>query len=98
MYRSRNTDPVTSFMAADSVEEFASNHVERIVAGLKQHGKMGKSAISKVTGLDNSQVARRVKEIEEAGLIRLTGKLVKNKNNRSEQEWEISSNQNEYSS
>ena len=98
MYRARNTDPVTSFMAADSVEEFASNHVERILTGLKQHGKMGKSAIAEVVGLDSNQVSRRVKEIEETGLIRLTGKLVKNKNNRSEQEWEISSNQNEYSS
>jgi predicted transcriptional regulator len=95
MYRARNTDPVTSFMAADSAEEFAYNHSEQIIAGLKQHGRMGKSAIAEATGLDHSQVARRVKEIEGIGLIQLTGKLVKNRNNRSEQEWEIASTQNE---
>jgi predicted transcriptional regulator len=87
--RVRSSDPLTSFMAADSAKELANKHGSLIVACLVQHGPMGKDGIATHTGLDGNQVARRLKELETLGLIGLTGKTVASKSKRQEREWRI---------
>ena len=93
MFRARNTDPVTSWLAADSAKELAKHHATIIVDCLRKNGKLGKDGIANLTGLDSNQVARRVKEIERDGLICLTGQTVRSNSNRMEQEWQITQTQ-----
>ena len=85
--RVRSSDPLTSFVAADSAKELAKKHGSLIVACLVQHGPLGKDGIATHTGLDGNQVARRLKELETLGLIGLTGKTVASKSSRAEREW-----------
>ena len=85
--RVRKSDPLTSYVAADSAKELAKKHGSLIVACLVQHGPQGKDGIATHTGLDGNQVARRLKELETLGLIELTGKTVASKSGRAEREW-----------
>lgn len=85
--RARNTDPITSFMAADSAKELSKHHSRLIVTCLQIHGALGKDGIAKLTGLDGNQVARRLNELMKEGQICLTGKQVKSNSGRMEREW-----------
>ena len=85
--RVRANDPITSFEAADSIKEIAAEHCLKIIQALKEHGPMGKDAISAKCGLDSNQVARRMRELEIQGHIELTGRKVKSKTGRMEREW-----------
>ena len=85
--RVRSSDPLTSFVAADSAKELAKKHGSIIVQCLVQHGPLGKDGIATHTGLDGNQVARRLKELKTLGLIGLTGKTVASKSKRQEREW-----------
>ena len=87
--RVRKSDPLTSFVAADSAKELAKKHGLIIVQCLVQHGPLGKDGIATHTGLDGNQVARRLKELETLGFIELTGKTVKSKSKRQEREWRV---------
>jgi len=87
--RARNSDPLTSFQAADSAKELAKKHGSIIVKCLVQHGPLGKDGIATHTGLDGNQVARRLKELETLGFIELTGKTVASKSKRQEREWRV---------
>ncbi len=89
MFRARNTDPITSCMAADAAETLAQVHADIIVDCLRKHGALGKDGIANHTGLNPIQVARRVKEIEKAGLIELTGHKVQSNTGRMEQQWKV---------
>ena len=86
-FRARAKDPITSFQAADSIKDVAKMHSDVIVAGLKRFGPMGKDQIANNTGLQSNQVSRRLSELEEIGLIELTGKKVKSNSGREEREW-----------
>ena len=85
--RVRKSDPLTSFVAADSAKELAKKNGSIIVQCLVQHGPLGKDGIATHTGLDGNQVARRLKELETLGWIELTGKTVASKSKRQEREW-----------
>lgn len=85
--RSRNADPITSFMAADSAKELSKHHSRLIVTCLQIHGALGKDGIAKHTGLDGNQVARRLNELLKEGQICLTGNQVKSNSGRMEREW-----------
>jgi predicted ArsR family transcriptional regulator len=74
-------------MAADSVEDMCKQHHDLIVAALRNIGPMGKDGISKYTGLESNQVARRLSELQKLDLIELTGKQVKSNSGRAEREW-----------
>jgi predicted transcriptional regulator len=87
--RARNSDPLTSFQAADSAKELANKHGSIIVKCLVQYGPLGKDGIATHTGLDGNQVARRLKELETLGFIELTGKTVASKSKRQEREWRV---------
>ena len=86
-FRARAKDPITSFEAAASIKDVAKMHNEVIVAGLQRFGPMGKDQIANNTGLQPNQVSRRLSELEEIGLIELTGKQVKSNSGRNEREW-----------
>jgi predicted ArsR family transcriptional regulator len=86
-FRARAADPITSFKAADSVEDMCKQHHDLIVAALKNIGPLGKDGISKYTGLQSNQVARRMNELQKLDLIELTGQTVKSNSGRQEREW-----------
>ncbi len=87
--RVRNSDPITSFEAADSAKDLASKHFGIIVDCLKAHGALGKDGIAQHSGLDSNQVARRLNELSNMDLIELTGRTVKSKSGRNEREWKV---------
>jgi predicted ArsR family transcriptional regulator len=86
-FRARVKDPITSFMAADSIEDMCKQHNDLIVAALRNIGPLGKDGISKFTGLQSNQVARRLSELQKLDLIELTGQTVKSNSGRAEREW-----------
>ena len=88
-FRSRKTDPQTSHDAAEQAQELADGHYVKIHYALAKYGPMGKDGISSMTGLDSSQVARRLPEMQKLGLVRLTGNFARSFANRKEREWSI---------
>ena len=68
-FRARAKDAITSFKAADSIENVAKMHQEVIVSALKRFGPMGKDGIAFVTGLQGHQVSRRINELHKLDLI-----------------------------
>ena len=85
--RARATDAITSFKAAESIVDVAKMHQEVIVAALQRFGPMGKDGIAKATGLESTQVSRRMNELQKLDLIELSGKQVTSNSGRSEREW-----------
>jgi predicted transcriptional regulator len=85
--RVRTSDPVTSYEAADAAKDLASKHFSIIVDCLKAHGALGKDGIARHSGLDKSQVSRRLNELLKLGLIELTGIKVKSDSGLNEREW-----------
>lgn len=83
--RVRNTDPITSFEAADNAENFADKHKALILAALTE--PLGKDGIARKTGLNANQVSRRMKELETLGKVELTGRKVKSDAGLNEREW-----------
>ena len=75
----RNTDPSTSWAAADSAKALAAQHATIIIQALCKYGAMGKDGIATITGLDGNQVARRLSELERNHEILLTGRNVQSK-------------------
>jgi predicted transcriptional regulator len=86
--RVRANDPLTSFEAAESIKDVASQHHQTIFDCLQKYGALGKDGISARTDLDPNQVARRLNEMKVIGLIQLTGNTVKSNSGRNEREWE----------
>jgi len=86
-HRARNTDPVTSWEAADDAKELAKAHSAAILKTLIKHGPLGKDGIAFFAVMDGIQVARRLPEMQRDGLVGLTGKTVKSMAKRSEREW-----------
>lgn len=87
--RARRLDPVTSHAAADAAESFASRHGALIVAALQRHGRMSKTEIAAVTGLDGVAVARRLPELDQRGLARVVeGETRPSAAGRAERVWE----------
>ena len=87
--RVRNSDPITSYEAADAAKDLASKHFSMIVDCLQTHGARGKDGIAQRSGLDSNQVARRLNELSKMDLIELTGQTVKSKSGRNEREWKV---------
>ena len=88
MRLARNTDPVTSHMAADKVT-FANRHHQIILAVLRQCGPNGKDGISLLCALDKIQISRRLPEMEDLELVEQTGQLVRSTSGRWEREWKF---------
>ena len=86
-YRARNTDPITSWQAADEAKDLAKAHAALILKTLMEQGPLGKDGIAFFAVMDGHQVARRLPEMEKEGFVGLTGKFVKSHAGRAEREW-----------
>lgn len=71
--RARRTDPATSQRAASKVERFASGHFAKILAGLAPFTCATYREIACEAGLEPVAVARRLRELETAGMIQRAG-------------------------
>jgi len=85
----RNTDPSTSWDAADRAKVLAGLHGQMVLDALLRYGPQGKDGIATITGLDGNQVARRLSELERNYEILLTGRNVQSKSGRAEREWKV---------
>ena len=83
---SRNSDPMTSHVAADKAKRFVWDHKEQILGVLFR--PMNCYLISQLTGLDHVAVARRMGELRDAGLVRDTGLTDPGPNGRECTLWE----------
>ena len=70
--RVRNTDPATSYQAADQAADLATKHHGIILAALEQPGTI--YDIAARTDLDHTAVARRMSELERMDLVFTEGK------------------------
>lgn len=68
--RARRADPLTSHRAARNARQFAAGHAALILDALAVPGTY--KQIAERCGLEPHAVARRLKEIETAGLVRRT--------------------------
>lgn len=84
--RARARDPVTSKLAAAQVAS-AHGHFALIRDALLRYGPAGKDRIAQLTGLEPAQVARRLPEMRQMGLVGLTGETVQSRAGRAEREW-----------
>jgi hypothetical protein len=84
----RNTDPITSHLAAHMAIQFSGKHADQIHAALVQFGPMSKDQIATRTGLTGVQVDRRLPELEKALRAAPTGATTLNSAGRLERVWE----------
>lgn len=89
MPMARMRDPGTSHMAAAQAKELAKRHNRLILDALHMHGPLGKDGIASRTMLTGVQVARRLSDLEKAGMATPTGKTVASTTGRSEREWRL---------
>lgn len=68
-YRARNTDPITSWQAADEAKDLAKAHAALILKTLIEQGPLGKDGIAFFAVLDGHQIARRLPEMQRDGLL-----------------------------
>ena len=83
----RASDPITSFMAADRVREFQSDHCTRILMALKRLGTAGAEQIAAMTSLDAYQVRKRLPELEKAGMVQPHQETRRTSTGRQERLW-----------
>ena len=86
LFAARKSDPPTSHSAAARVKEFRRQQHAVIIDALAA-GPAGASRIAERCGLNPHQVGKRLKELEVAGRIALTGKTVASASRRREREW-----------
>lgn len=86
--RARRTDPATSHAAAAQAKDLQASHNSAILLALDAYGAAGKDGIAWLTNLPGVAVARRLTELQRAGLVRLTGRTVPSDSGRMEREWE----------
>ena len=65
----RSTDPVQSHEAAARSALFAGTHRDRILAALREHGRMCAHELERVTGLTVVQIDRRMHECVKNGVV-----------------------------
>lgn len=65
----RNSDPITSHMAADRSAAFSGTHCNRILEALRDKAATAHT-LSEVTGLTVVQIDRRLPELQRRGLAR----------------------------
>lgn len=73
--RARRSDPRTSHAAADSMVAGADQHRRRILNHLRliAPDNATKDEMARACGLDDVQVARRISELVETGLVEASG-------------------------
>lgn len=71
--RARRSDPRTSHLAAEGAKKFQRGHAKIILDALRASGPMLPEQIATQTGIAYHAVCRRLKEIEQAGLVLRAG-------------------------
>ena len=84
----RSSDPITSFMAADSAQAFIKTHEDKILAALFSCGAAGVDQIAYIADLEPHATGKRLAKLERNGLVRLTGNTVRSNSGRQQREWE----------
>jgi predicted ArsR family transcriptional regulator len=64
----RKTDPVTSHLAAERVDEFMGSHHEKILICLNYYGPSNVDEIAAFTGLPSQAVNKRLPELQRLGM------------------------------
>lgn len=75
--RARRHDPATSQRAAARVNRFASGHFAKIVHALGKFTRATYREIACEAELEPVAVARRMRELEQAGLVKRAGESAK---------------------
>ena len=84
----RNTDPMTSHLAAAAAMPMAVDHQRRVLRVLKDAGTaLGAEQIADAIGLDAYQVRKRLPELHSAGLVRLAAGQRMTRTGRAERLW-----------
>jgi len=70
--RARNTDPVTSFLAAEQAERDGtiSRQAAEVLAAVERFPGRTSKELSKLSGLDRFAIARRLPELRDAGHLK----------------------------
>lgn len=88
--RARRTDPATSHDAAARTRDFAGQHQQRVLEGLRSlGGKAGAEQIGQAIDMPAYAVRKRTAELERAGAIRDTGETRRTASGRSERVWSL---------
>ncbi|MES2958480.1 MAG: hypothetical protein V4792_09840 [Pseudomonadota bacterium] len=87
--RSRARDPITSKLAAAAAKDLQRAHCDEILAALRKFGALGKDGLAARTRMDGTAIARRLPEMERAGLVAPTGRTVMSTAGRVEREWAV---------
>lgn len=87
--QARNSDPITSHAAADSIRGISSAQRERIVKVLASSGPLGAEQIGDVMRLDAYAIRKRTAELQHEKLIEPTGDTRRTRTGRAERIWRL---------
>ena len=90
--RARRSDPDTSQEAADSIGGFANSHRRKIVEYLTDEGEATGDHLDEVFGWKHATANRRLPELRELGIVRMTDRRAITRSGRSARLWELTSN------
>lgn len=83
----RKADPMTSRVAAQTMDDLGANHQARIIYALRKYGPLIAHEIADVTNLHHTQICRRLPELEAEGLVEETGETRKSPSGRPARVW-----------
>lgn len=72
--KARKTDPSTSKEAAERIMPRLGKSLEAVYSSLKRYRNVTSRELANMSGLDRYEVARRLTELEAAGLAERSGK------------------------
>ena len=87
--RARTTDPETSHEAASRAGEFANTARQMIVGYLRQEGEATGDPLDEVFGWKHATANRRLPELREAGIVRMTERRAITRSGRAARIWEL---------
>ena len=85
----RNTDPITSHLAAERVCEFSVAHRDMILTALQYYGPQTAHEIAQHVNLLTHQVLKRLPELYKQGLIAPTGQKRAALSGRAQRVWRV---------
>lgn len=89
MNLARNSDPITSHLAAARVHEFAGTHYEKIIAYLaSEQSARGAEQIGDALGIEPYAIRKRLSEMERWLEVEAVG-LRKTRSGRMERTWKL---------
>jgi predicted ArsR family transcriptional regulator len=80
----RRTDPATSKVAAESVQDMTADIRLRILRTMSRIGEAHRDRIAAEAGLTEAQTWRRLSELHREGLVEDTGRVLPGRSNRNQ--------------